>query len=343
MSFEVFVLDSALVPNARDADVEQEVLRDCASVRLLHLRDEEDFEAYCERADAIILWHQFQITALTLRRLGRTRLIVRNGVGFDNIDCQVAAERGIPVANVPDYGTEEVADHTLALCLALNRQLRPLIEDIAGGNWRWQTASACRRSRGQVFAIVGCGRIGTAVALRAKAFGYDVRFYDPHLPAGYEKAIGVSREHSLAALLPRADVLSLHVPLTSETRHLINSAELRSMQPSAYLINTARGPVIRYEALETALRLKWIAGAALDVLEHEPAGLEITSRFPNCLVTPHSAFYSRESVLEMRRSSAELVRDSLLHGAFRNVVNGLHSPSAGPNERVAAATSISRT
>ncbi len=322
------MLDSAQVPNARDADVEQEVLRDCGTVHLLHLKEENDFSEYCERADAIILWHQFRLTAPIVRRLHRTRIIVRNGVGFDNIDCQVAAECGIPVANVPDYGTEEVADHAMALCLALQRQLRPLIQDVGQGQWRWQTASGCRRARGQVFSIVGCGRIGTATALRAKAFGFDVRFYDPYLPAGYEKAIGISRETSLESLLSNADVVSLHVPLTPETLHLIDSTELRTMRRSAYLINTARGAIVRYPALEEALGQAWIAGAALDVLEHEPRGLEIARRFQNCIVTPHSAFYSQESILEMRRTSAELVRDALLQDTLRNVVNGVHNAAS---------------
>jgi phosphoglycerate dehydrogenase-like enzyme len=250
-------------------------------------------------------------------------ILVRNGVGYDTVDIAAAAEQGIPVANVPDYGTEEVADHAIALCLALVRRLRPLVEDIGRGNWRYQTAEDCRRIRGKIFGVIGCGRIGTATALRAKALGYHVTFYDPYLPSGYEKAIGTGRERSLEALLEAADVVSIHTPLTGETRHLIDTAQLRRMKKTAYLLNTARGPIIRQAALEEALTEGWIAGAGLDVLEHEPAGLDIYRRFPQCIVTPHSAFYSQESMIEMRRTSAGIVRDALEHGRYRNVVNGV--------------------
>jgi phosphoglycerate dehydrogenase-like enzyme len=326
MTPEVYILDSAAVPHAEDCAPEAEALEGCALTRLLHLNDETDFEPFLDRAAALIVWHQLDITSRTIRRLRDVRIIVRNGVGFDNVDARAAAESGIPLANVPDYGTEEVADHAMALCLALIRRLRPLIDDIAGGRWRWQAAEQCRRIRGQVFGVVGCGRIGTATALRAQAFGFDVRFYDPYVAAGYEKALGVKRDSSLEALLEKADLVSLHVPLTAETLHLIDVPQLRRMKPGACLVNTARGGVVRHSAVEEALARQWIAGAALDVLEDEPRGMDLAARFPNCIVTPHSAFYSRESVLEMRRSSAGIVRDALLHGRFCNVVNGVHPP-----------------
>lgn len=323
MDLEVYILDSAAVPHAEDCQPEAEILAGCASTRLLHLKDEVEFEPFCERAAALIVWHQIDVTAKTIRRLKGTRIIVRNGVGFENVNVAAAAQSGIPVANVPDYGTEEVADHAMTLCLTLNRQLRSLLDDVGRGRWRWQTAWGCRRIRGQVFGIVGCGRIGTATALRAKAFGFDVGFYDPYVPPGHEKAIGVGRVHSLLNLIENADVVSLHVPLTNETIHMFDTPQLRAMKRNAYLINTARGPVVRHTALAEALEQGWIAGAALDVLEDEPLGIELYTRFPNCIITPHSAFYSQESVLEMRHASARIVRDALLHGRFRNVVNGV--------------------
>jgi len=319
----VYILDSALVPHAGDARLEIAVLDGLAHVHELRLRSEEDLtDEQCATADAIIVWHEFKLTLDTLRRLRKTRVIVRNGVGYDNVDIHGAASLGIAVSNVPDYGTEEVADHTIALTLALIRQLRPLFEDIARGSWNWETAAACRRIRGQVFAVVGCGRIGTAAALRAKALGFDVRYYDPYVPAGYEKAIGVRREHSLDALIAAADVLSLHVPLTEETRFLIDVPRLQSMKRTAVLVNTSRGAVVRYAAIDQALSEGWIAGAALDVLENEPQGLDLFVRHPNCLVTPHSAFYSQESMEDLRRLSAVVVREAL-EGRLINVVNGV--------------------
>ena len=326
MKQQVFVLDSAKVPHVHDVDVEREVLADCAAVELLHLSSEVDFEPLAEQAAGIILWHHLDLTARIIRRLTRTKVIVRNGVGYENVDIEAAAECGIPVCNVPDYGTEEVADHAMMLCLSLERELRRLLDDVGQGNWRWQTALACRRLRGQVFGIVGCGRIGTATALRAKPHGFQVRFYDPYVPSGYEKALGVERDGSLEELLTKADVVSLHVPLTQATLHMIDAPQLLSMKRGAFLINTSRGPVIRRQALEQALREGWISGAALDVIEDEPLGLDVLTKFRNCVVTPHSAFYSQESIIEMRRSSAMAVRDGLLNRGLSNQVNRAWAP-----------------
>ena len=333
MERHVFILDSALVPHGGDARIESDVLRGHAEVHELRLTSDAELTGEpCEIADAIIIWHELQLTYAALERLRKTRVIVRNGVGYDNVDIRGAAALGIAVANVPDYGTEEVADHTIALTLALLRRLRPLFEDVARGAWNWQTAAACRRLRGQVFGIVGCGRIGTAAALRAKALGFDVRFYDPYVPSGYEKAIGVRREESLNALITEADVLSLHLPLTDETRFLIDIPQLRAMKPTAVVVNTARGAVIRHAAIDRALGDSWIAGAALDVLENEPEGLDLFARHPNCLVTPHSAFYSQESMEDLRRLSAVVVREAL-EGRLLNVVNGVTKPAAMAEKR----------
>jgi phosphoglycerate dehydrogenase-like enzyme len=319
--YEVFIVDSADVPHGEEDSIEREILQDCADVRLVRLHSEEEFMPYSSQADAIILWHHVQFTSVLLGKLARTRLIVRNGVGYDNVDVAAAGASGIRVANVPDYGTEEVADHAITLTLALIRQLKPLMADVSKGGWEWRAGVSCRRIRGRVFGVVGCGRIGTAAALRAKALGFDVRFYDPYLASGYEKAIGVGRSSSLEELLPVADVVSVHTPLTQETRHLIAGRELTRMKNSAYLVNTARGPVVSYDALFDALSQGAIAGAGLDVLEDEPAGATALQQFPNCIVTPHSAFYSQESLIEMRTKSALIVRDALLHGRYANVVN----------------------
>jgi phosphoglycerate dehydrogenase-like enzyme len=323
-------VDSVDVPHAPEAQLEQQVLVDCAAVELLCLNREEELMPYASSASALIVWHHLTLSREVIREFRNVAVIVRNGVGYDNVDVGAAAEYGVPVANVPDYGTEEVADHAIALTLALTRQLRSLMADIARGNWRYEAGHACRRIRGQVFGIVGCGRIGTATALRAKAFGYQVRFYDPYLPAGYEKAIGTGRDWTLEALLEEADVVSLHTPLTEETRGMIGEAELRRMKSTAYLINTARGPVVRHAAVERALSEGWIAGAGLDVLEHEPRGLDLPQRFQNCIVTPHSAFYSQDSIIEMRRTSSGIVRDVLLKGLYRNIVNGVQPPLRRP-------------
>jgi phosphoglycerate dehydrogenase-like enzyme len=328
MKYQVFIVDSAEVPHGEDDELEREELRDCAKVKLLRLNAEEDFAPFASSADAIILWHHLQLTSATLTKLQKTRLIVRNGVGFDNVDIAAAATAGVAVANVPDYGTEEVADHAITLALALVRQIKPLMLDVSGGRWEWKTGLNCRRVSELKFGIIGCGRIGTATALRAKALGFKVGFFDPYLPSGYDKAIGIPRIATLEELLTNSDLISVHTPLTSETRHLIGAREFERMKPSAYLINTARGGVVSYDALLAALTSDRIQGAGLDVLEDEPFGAERLSQFRNCIVTPHSAFYSQESLAEMRRKSARIVKDALLHDRYRNVVNGVRAQSA---------------
>lgn len=332
MKYQVFIVDSAQVPHGEDDSIEREVLRDCANVEFLKLYSDTEFEPYSTRADAIILWHQVQLSKSILCKLSKTRIIVRNGVGYDNVDVAAAAAAGIAVANVPDYDTEEVADHAIALTLALIRQLKLLIADVAAGNWEWRTGLDCRRIRGRLFGVIGCGRIGTATALRAKALGFSVRFYDPYLPSGYEKAVGIERASNLEELLSEADVISIHVPLTEETRHLIGTEAFAQMRRSAYLVNTSRGSVVSYDALINALAQGKIAGAGMDVLEEEPFGGAALQKFSNCIVTPHSAFYSQESLIEMRKKSALIVRDALLHGRYSNVVNrnGAGNWSASP-------------
>lgn len=321
LRFEVFIVDSADVPHGEDDTLEREVLSDVADVTSLRLRTEEDLNRYGSRADAIILWHHIHLTAVSIEKLTKTRIIVRNGVGFDNVDVKAARRAGIAVANVPDYGTEEVADHAIALSLALVRQIKPLMQEVATGVWEWKTGASTRRLSSQVFGVIGCGRIGTAAAIRAKALGFQVRIYDPYLPTGYEKGIGVERTWDLHTLLAEADIVSLHTPLNGETRHLLGAEELSKMKRSAYLVNTSRGATVSHEALVEALADGQIAGAGLDVLEDEPAGAVELSRFSNCIVTPHSAFYSQESLQEMRRKSARTVRDALVNSQFRNVVN----------------------
>jgi phosphoglycerate dehydrogenase-like enzyme len=255
--------------------------------------------------------------------LRKCRALIRNGVGFDSVDIVAARERGIAVCNVPDYGTEEVADHAIALTMALCRQLFPLDQEAKKLGWVIRVEPRLRRLRELTFGVVGLGRIGTATALRAKALGFRVLFYDPYLPNGVDKAVGISRVRSLNALLTRADVLSLHCPLTTETRHLIAERELALMKPGAFVVNTARGAVIKKAAILAALREGRIAGAGLDVVEDEPLKTAEEASTPNLFVTCHAAFCSVESKLEMRATSARIARAAVLGEPLENVVNGV--------------------
>ena len=205
----------------------------------------------CAAADGLMIFRQW-LRAEDIARFPNLRAIVRMGVGYDRIDRQAAAQRGIIVCNVPDYGTTEVADHAIALALALRRGLlmhHDAQRATPPASWIANPSPLLRRLSAQTFGIVGLGRIGTAVALRAKALGFRVMFFDPHRPNGAELAIGVGRARSLAELLEQADVLSLHTPHTPETQGMIGAAQLALLPSDAVLVSTARGSAIDIDAL----------------------------------------------------------------------------------------------
>jgi C-terminal binding protein len=326
--FNVFVTDFLKPP----ADVERRVLGKLANVIVLGRDDESKLPPSIRRADGILIWHEVTLSARTLARLDRCKVIARCGVGYDNIDLKVAGERGIAVCNVPDYGTNEVADHAIALLLALTRGILRYNEAIRDRDrWAWQEAQPLRRLTGRTIGIVGLGRIGTATARRAAAFGMKVLFYDPYLPDGVEKAHQYDRARTLDELLRRADIVSLHTPLTDQTRHLLNDRTLRLVKRGCIVVNTARGPVIEPKALLRALQDGRVGAAGLDVLETEPARdddplVRAWRSGPSGLrdrliVTPHAAFYSEEAFLEMREKAAREVRRVLTGQEARNCVN----------------------
>ena len=302
------------------------------------------------RAAGVVCYHEVSITADILDRLPHCRVVVRAGVGFDNIDLKAAGSCGIGVCNTPDYGTTDVADHAIALTLAFLRGVphfdRAIFADPEKG-WTFDTVPTVRRLSTLTFGIVGLGRIGTATALRARALGMRVVFFDPYRATGTELSIGIDRAPSLEALLGEADVVSLHTPLTDETRHLIGAAALGAMKRDAILVNTARGGVVDLEALADALERGDVAGAALDVLEQEPPDiahrLMRAWRTPGSAVrdrlilTPHAAFYSPSSLVDLRRKSAVTAAGYLRSGHSRDCVNAALIDRGKAAARAAAA------
>ena len=294
-------------------------------------------------ADALVVWHEANIDRQVIGRLKRCKVIVRAGVGFDHIDLEAAANADIPVCNTPDYGTSEVADHAIALMLNLTRGITAYHEQLQidpVNNYDFMRAPLVRRIRGAVMGIVGLGRIGTATALRAKAFGMRVIAFDPHLPSGTEIAVGVGRVDSLRDLLAASDVVSLHAPLTDETRGLIDAAALKAMKDDAILINTARGGIVDTEALLSGLVAGDIAAAGIDVLPQEPpshddpiarcyADLAASDLKDRLILTPHAAWSSPQSQADARRLSAETALFYLRDGRPRNLVNEMELRRAG--------------
>jgi D-3-phosphoglycerate dehydrogenase/C-terminal binding protein len=319
---------------ADDLAPEREVLDGVARVEALDVKREEELIGRIEDADAVMVY-VLDVTRRTIERLERCRLIIRCGVGYDKIDGAFARERGIPVAHVPDYCTEEVADSALAQILALTRGLTyqggRLQASAAPWSWREAASLSLRRLRGRSLGLVGLGRIGTATALRARAFGLEVSYYDPYKPHGFDKALGLRRVDSLEELARSSHILSLHCPLTPETRGMIDARVLSLLPAGAYLVNTARGAVVETDALPDAVASGQLAGVALDVLEHEPPAeddpLIRAWRDPGhpahwrVLLTPHSAFYSQESRRESRTLAALTVRRALAGEPVATIVN----------------------
>src|SRR6266850_6395687 len=245
-----------LIPDAifaGEATIEQSVCPPGVEIDLRRGTTPADIPDEAWRAcSAVVIWQVMDLRAATIAKLDNCRIIARAGVGFDGIDLAAAAKKGIPVCNCPDYGTTDVADHAMALYLALSRGIAffqdALRADVVK-RWDWTAPPLIGRVRGNCFGVSGMGRIGTATARRARAFDMPVLFYDPYVPDGQELALGFERTRSLADLLERTDVVSLHAPLTDETRRMVNTATLSRMRKNAILINTARGAIVDIDAL----------------------------------------------------------------------------------------------
>lgn len=277
-------------------------------LRREHCRSAADVIARC--AGAQVLINQYApITAEVLDALPDVRLVVRYGVGVDTVDVDAATHRGVWVANVPDYGTSEVADHTVALALAVLRGVAVYDRSVRAGAWEYQAARPLRRLSDLTFGVIGCGAIGRAAAVRAAAFGMRVLGTEivEGRPAGPSPIVRVG----LDELLAEADVVSLHATLDQSSHGLIGERALAAMKPSTVLVNTARGGLVDTPALLNALETGRIAGAALDVLDAEPvlpAVREALTRHPRVVLSPHAAWYSEESFLQLK---SDVAREAL--------------------------------
>lgn len=261
------------------------------------------------QADGIIV-RTGPVTADVIVASARLRVIAKHGTGVDNIDLAAASAHGIPVLRALAANAQAVAEHTLALVLALRKDLIPLDRATRSGDWR-KSGHRSQDIAGAALGLIGYGAIGQRVAVLAHSFGMQVLVYDPHLPPGPDET-GVSRVEQLDDLLAAADVVSLHCPLTPATRHLIGAEQLRQMKPTAFLVNTARGGLVDEAALLDALRRGAIAGAGLDTFETEPpAANHPLWTLPNLIATPHIAGVSPSAVRTMGLQAARHVIDVL--------------------------------
>jgi D-3-phosphoglycerate dehydrogenase len=279
-----------------------------------HCKTEEEVIDVARDADAVIAQYA-TVGAKAIGAFTRCQVIARYGTGVDIVDVDAATRRGILVTNVPnDWCENEVADHAMALLLAVGRKICVYDQACRAGTWQWQTGYPIHRLRGSILGLLSFGSIAQAVAARAAGFGMRVITHDPYLLAPEISARGATPV-SFGALLEQSDYLVVQAPLTKETHHLIGEPELRRMKPTAFLVNTARGPIISDDALYRGLREGWIAGAGLDDIEEEPAKqrdwtpVNPLLTLPNVVVTPHAAYYSEEAIHTVREFAArEVVR-----------------------------------
>jgi D-3-phosphoglycerate dehydrogenase / 2-oxoglutarate reductase len=289
-------------------------------LRPAQCQSEEEIIELTKGVDAVLNCYA-KMTARVIEKLDRCKIISRYGIGVDNVDLVAATRAKILVTNVPDYCVDEVSDHALALLLALARRIATADGAVKVGTWDIVAHARIRRLRGQTLGLLGFGKIAKALASKVQPLGMKVMVYDPYLEAELIARHGVQAV-DLDTLLRESDTVSIHVPLSPETRNLIGQVELARMKPTAFLINTSRGGIVDEHALATALIEARLGGAALDVLNVEPAPPDHPLRqAPNIILTPHLAFYSRESVIELQTKAAEEVARALKGEPPRSPVN----------------------
>jgi len=288
-------------------------------------------EGFCETPEDVItrageadvLWLSWKplIDQMILEALPKVRLVIRWGIGFEQIDLDAATALGIAVANAPTYGTEDVAEHALALLLALERRIVEFDADMRTGGWTTPEAGSIRRLRGLTVGLLGVGRIGAAFARRAKGIGLNVIGYDTYRSPEDFAHIDVEAV-TLDELAARSDFVSIHVPHTHQTNAMIDASFLGKMRKDAYLINTSRGKIINEGDLVAALRTRTIAGAGLDVFESEPLPKEDPLRsLANVILTPHYAGYSTQSWADLREEMCRTTIEFLTTGWANTIVN----------------------
>ncbi|MFH1846053.1 MAG: C-terminal binding protein [Candidatus Omnitrophota bacterium] len=325
--FKVLIPDIMRPP----ADIEENILGDIAEVNSFSAFNSREIndELWAD-CDAVLAFNNMVYDPELLDKLKNVKTIVRSGIGYDNIDTAECSKRNIIVCNVPDYCTEEVADHTMAFLLALVRGFSAHSRNVRERKWE-RNSTIAFRLKGKVLGIIGLGRIGSAVAIRARAFGMKIVFYDPYVKEGYDKVFHAERVESLEELAGVSDIISLHAPLTQETEGMINDEFFENVKKGVVFINTARGKMVDIKALENALKNDKVLIAGLDVLPVEPSddsqslvlSYEKEEEWirDRLIITPHTAFYSHEALTELRAKAAGEVKRILLGGKPRNCVN----------------------
>jgi D-3-phosphoglycerate dehydrogenase / 2-oxoglutarate reductase len=280
-----------------------------AELRVCKVKTEEEVAAACKDADALLVTYA-RIGTIALAGMPKLKIVVRTGVGYDSLDVAALTARGVMACNVPDYCISDLAEHTMALLLAWWRRIGEMDRQVRTQGWGLPI-KPMHRLEGKTLGILGLGRMGQAVAVRATGFGVTLTAFDPYIPDPVFQSLGVTRL-SLEELCRTADIVTIHSPLTPETRHLICDRTLALMKPTAVIVNTARGGLIKTDDLARAIGAGRIAGAALDVIEEEPLAMDHPIRgLSRVILTPHAAWYSEEAEPALRRRAAQIAVQGL--------------------------------
>lgn len=308
--------------------IEREVAKQIdADIVFIKTIDYDKIYAEIPDCDALVIQY-LRIDDDLLTRMPKCKIIVRSAIGVNNIDLQACADCGVMVANVPDYMQGEVADHIMAMFLAVNRKLLFLNKQVRSGAWNAGDARPMYLLKTQGMGILGCGQIGQMTAARAQSFGMKVYGYDPYLPHEVFDKLNITPLESLDEFFSTIDHLSIHMPLTEETRHIVNYERLCQLKPHSIVLNSSRGPVLSSDGLYRALKEGRIYGAGLDVLEEEPPKHPLPlAEFDSVLFSPHIAYYSQEGEINMKRKSFEEVVRFFTEGRPKHWVNQKFFPA----------------
>ncbi len=291
--------------------------------------DEDELARIIGEHDGLIIRSGTKVTAKVLANPGKLKAIARAGVGVDNIDVREATRKGILVMNTPGGNTLSAAEHTMALMLAMSRNVVPACNSLKSGAWDRKKYLG-NQLNGKVLGVIGLGRIGMAVAKMAKGFNMKILGYDPLAAPALAEKLGIEVADSLERIFKEADYISVHVPKNEQTVNMIDAEQIRMMKPTVRLLNCARGGIINEEALYNALADKRIAGAALDVYPTEPPEDSRFAEYENCLVTPHLGASTREAQIEVAVEAAQILVDAIKGGPVQNALNAPSTAGALP-------------
>ena len=314
-----------------DYSIERKIFGNSYKLISLGGKSLENSKKLLNKIDGVLAWHENQFNKIVINNLIKCKMIVRVGIGVNNVDLNYSKKKKIIVSNVPDYGINDVADHAMTLILMHLKKINYYSDNVKNKlSWDWGNHNNLKRIQNCTLGILGCGRIGSAVALRAKSFGIKVVFFDPYQPSGYEKTLGIQRIKNMNDFLKKLDVISIHTPLTEETNNLVNDNFLKKIKKGCILINTARGQILDKNSIYKYLYSGHLSGVGLDVYPDEPPKKDDKlyrlwkdkKNFSHKIIfTPHNAFFNKHSYIELREKAAITIKEYLEQKIISNQVN----------------------